>query len=171
MFVRLVYQRISISVIWLIQLTSMLLAFACCASSSRSAIVDRTKFAGTVPFTCRLLNGDQTVGMAYTPLSMLMPGYALLSGTSSVITASANGSARLSVQLKNVASVRPDAMQMQVRNAQMGNRPIANPNETNNHTDTLDLEQSLQLKLELQATVLDQPDEYEIEATITCFQP
>jgi len=33
------------------------------------------------------------------------------------------------------------------------------------------LEASLQLQLELLATVVDRPDEYEIEAVITCFQP
>jgi len=170
MFFRLVCQHISIPVTWLIQLTSMLLAFACCAHSSRSASLDTTTFAGTVPFTCSLINGDQTVEMGYTPLGLLKPGFALLSGTSSVITASANGLARVSVQLENVVSPRPDAMQMLVRAPQMRNQVVANPNETNNHTDTLDLEAPLQLKLELQATVVDQPDEYEIEAIVTCFQ-
>ena len=108
--------------------------------------------------------------MGYAPLGIFKPGFALLSGTSSVITASANGFARVSVQLDNVASASPDAMQMLVRAPQMRNQVVANPSESNNHTDTLDLEAPLQLKLELQATVVDQPDEYEIEATITCFQ-
>ena len=109
--------------------------------------------------------------MGYTPLGLLKPGFALLSGTSSVITASANGLARISIQLENVASAGPDAMQMLVRAPQMRNQVVANPSETNNHTDTLDLEAPLQLKLELQATVVDQPDEYEIDAIVTCFQP
>ena len=141
------------------------------SASSRAAVTDTTSFSGTVPFTCSLLNGEQSVDMSYTPLGIMKPGFALLSGTSSVITASANGLARVSVQLENISTASPDAMQMHVRAPQMRNQSVANPNESNNHTDTLDLEASLQLKLELQATVIDQPDEYEIEAVITCFQP
>lgn len=170
MFFRLINQLISPSAFWLIQSSSMLLVFVFCAHPSRSAIVDTTTFSGTVPFTCSLINGNQSVDMGYAPLGIFKPGFALLSGTSSVITASANGFARVSVQLDNVASASPDAMQMLVRAPQMRNQVVANPSESNNHTDTLDLEAPLQLKLELQATVVDQPDEYEIEATITCFQ-
>ena len=109
--------------------------------------------------------------MGYTPLGIMKPGFALLSGSSSAITASANGLARVSVQLENVATASPDAMQMHVRAPQLRNQSVANPNESNNHTDALDLEAPLQLKLELQATVVDQPDVYEIKAVITCFQP
>ena len=109
--------------------------------------------------------------MGYAPLGIFMPGFALLSGTSSVITVSANGQARVSVQLQNISTASPDAMQMHVRAPQMRNQSVANPNEGNNHTDTFDLEASLQLKLELLATVVDLPDQYEIEAVITCFQP
>ena len=104
MFFRLINQLISPSAFWLIHSSSMLLLFVFCAFPSRSAIVDTTMFAGTVPFTCSLINGDQTVAMSYTPLGLLKPGFALLSGTSSVITASANGLARVSVQLENVVS-------------------------------------------------------------------
>ena len=171
MFLRLINQQISSLTILLIQWSSLLLICISFANSSRSAILDSTKFSGTVPFTCSLINGDQTVEMGYTPLGLLKPGFALLSGTSSVITASANGLARISIQLENVASAGPDAMQMLVRAPQMRNQVVANPSETNNHTDTLDLEAPLQLKLELQATVVDQPDEYEIDAIVTCFQP
>ena len=171
MFLRLINHQIFSSVIWLIQWSSMLAGCIFYASSSRSAILDATKFSGAVPFTCGLINGEQTVEIGYTPLGIMKPGFALLSGTSSVISASANGFARLSVQLENVASASPDAMQMHVRAPQMRNQSVANPNESNNHTDTLDLEAPLQLILELQATVVDQPAEYEIEAIITCFQP
>ena len=171
MSLRLDNQRICPLATWLIQWSSMILFGVFCANSSRSAILDTTKFSGTVPFSCSLLNGDQTVEMSYTPLGILKPGFALLSGTSSVITASANGLARVSVQLENIATASPDAMQLHVRAPQMRNQSVANPNEGNNHTDTFDLEASLQLQLELLATVVDQPDEYEIEAVITCFQP
>ena len=171
MFLRLTTQRICPSAVRLIQCSSILLVFGFCANSCRSAIFDTTKFSGTVPFTCSLLNGDQTVEMGYTALGIMKPGFALLSGSSSAITASANGLARVSVQLENVATASPDAMQMHVRAPQLRNQSVANPNESNNHTDALDLEAPLQLKLELQATVVDQPDEYEIKAVITCFQP
>ena len=171
MLLPLANQRICPSAVRLIQWSSIFLVCIFCANSSRSAILDTTNFSGTVPFSCSLLNGDQTVEMGYAPLGIFMPGFALLSGTSSVITVSANGQARVSVQLQNISTASPDAMQMHVRAPQMRNQSVANPNEGNNHTDTLDLEASLQLQLELQATVVDQPDEYEIEAVITCFQP
>ena len=170
MLLPLANQRICPSAVRLIQWSSIFLVCIFCANSSRSAILDTTNFSGTVPFSCNLLNGDQTVEMGYAPLDIFMPGFALLSGSSSVITASANGLARVNVQLENNASASPDAMQLHVRAPQMRNQSVANPNEGNNHTDTLDLEASLQLQLELQATVVDQPDEYEIEAVITCFQ-
>ena len=141
------------------------------STPSGAALTDTTTFSGNVPFACGLVNGDQSVSLAYNPLSMIMPGYALLSGTSGVITASANGSARLRVQLSTISSAKEYSMQMNVRNAQMGDRSIANPNESNNHTDSFDLEGTLHLKLQLLTTVVDEPENYEIQAVITCFQP
>ena len=155
----------------LLKIALLLSTFCWSRVSSGVALTDTTSFSGTVPFTCSLLNGEQSVEMGYSPLGILKPGFALLSGSSSVITASANGLARVSVQLENIATASPDAMQLHVRAPQMRNQSVANPNEGNNHTDTFDLEASLQLQLELLATVVDQPDEYEIEAVITCFQP
>ena len=155
----------------LLKIALLLSTFCWSRASSGAALTDTTSFSGTVPFTCSLLNGEQSVEMGYSPLGILKPGFALLSGSSSVITASANGLARVSVQLENIATASPDAMQLHVRAPQMRNQSVANPNEGNNHTDTFDLEASLQLQLELLATVVDQPDEYEIEAVITCFQP
>ena len=155
----------------LLKIALLLSTFSWSRASSGAALTDTTSFSGTVPFTCSLLNGEQSVEMGYSPLGILKPGFALLSGSSSVITASANGLARVSVQLENIATASPDAMQLHVRAPQMRNQSVANPNEGNNHTDTFDLEASLQLQLELLATVVDQPDEYEIEAVITCFQP
>ena len=155
----------------LLKIALLLSTFCLSMASSAAALTDTTSFSGTVPFTCSLLNGEQSVEMGYSPLGILKPGFALLSGSSSVITASANGLAHVSVQLENIATASPDAMQLNVRAPQMRNQSVANPNEGNNHTDTFDLEASLQLQLELLATVVDQPDEYEIEAVITCFQP
>ena len=155
----------------LLKIALLLSTFCSSRASSGAALTDTTSVSGTVPFTCSLLNGEQSVEMGYSPLGILKPGFALLSGSSSVITASANGLARVSVQLENIATASPDAMQLHVRAPQMRNQTVANPNEGNNHTDTFDLEASLQLQLELLATVVDQPDEYEIEAVITCFQP
>lgn len=155
----------------LLKIVLLLTIFSRGSACSGAALTDTTSFSGTVPFTCSLLNGEQSVEMGYSPLGILKPGFALLSGSSSLITASANGLARVSVQLENIASASPDAMQLHVRAPQMRNQSVANPNEGNNHTDTFDLEASLQLKLELLATVVDQPDDYEIEAVITCFQP
>ena len=163
------YEKIQLKL--LLKILLLLTTFSCSSASSGAALTDTTSFSGTVPFTCSLLNGEQSVEMGYSPLGIMKPGFALLSGSSSVITASANGLARVSVQLENIASASPDAMQLHVRAPQMRNQSVANPNEGNNHTDTFDLEASLQLQLELLATVVDQPDEYEIEAVITCFQP
>ena len=163
------YEKFQLKLI--LKIVFLLTIFSRGNACSGAALTDTTSFSGTVPFTCSLLNGEQSVGMGYSPLGILKPGFALLSGSSSVITASANGPARVSVQLENIASASPDAMQLHVRAPQMRNQSVANPNEGNNHTDTFDLEASLQLKLELLATVVDQPDDYEIEAVITCFQP
>ena len=164
-----IYEKFQLKLV--LKIVLLLTSFSWCGSSYGSGLTDTTSFSGTVPFTCSLLNGEQTVEMGYTPLGIIKPGFALLSGSSSAITASANGLARVSVQLENVAIASPDAMQMHVRAPQLRNQSVANPNESNNHTDALDLEAPLQLKLELQATVVDQPDEYEIKAVITCFQP
>ena len=163
------YERFQL--ISFLKIILLLTSFSWSGASYGSGLTDTTSFSGTVPFTCSLLNGQQTVEMGYTPLGIIKPGFALLSGSSSVITASSNGLARVRVQLQNIASASPDAMQLHVRAPQMRNQSVANPNEGNNHTDTFDLEASLQLKLELLATVVDLPDQYEIEAVITCFQP
>ena len=164
-----IYEKFQLKLVLKIGL--LLTSFSWCGASYGSGLTDTTSFSGTVPFACSLLNGQQTVEMGYIPLGNIKPGFALLSGASSVITASSNGLARVRVQLQNIASASPDAMQLHVRAPQMRNQSVANPNEGNNHTDTFDLEASLQLKLELLATVVDLPDQYEIEAVITCFQP
>ena len=163
------YEKFQIKL--LLKIALLLTSFSWGGASYGSGLTDTTTFSGTVPFTCSFLNGEQTVEMGYTPLGIIKPGFALLSGSSSAITASSNGLARVRVQLQNISSANPDAMQLHVRAPQMRNQSVANPNEGNNHTDTFDLEASLQLKLELLATVVDQPDQYEIEAVITCFQP
>ena len=164
-----IYEKFQLKLV--LKIVLLLTSFSWCGSSYGSGLTDTTSFSGTVPFTCSLLNGEQTVEMGYTPLGIIKPGFALLSGSSSAITASSNGLARVTVQLQNISSANPAAMQLHVRAPQMRNQSVANPNEGNNHTDTFDLEASLQLKLELLATVVDLPDQYEIEAVITCFQP
>ena len=163
------YEKLQLKLI--LKIVLILTTFSRGSACSGAALTDTTSFSGTVPFTCSFLNGEQTVEMGYTPVGMIMPGFALLSGSSSAITASSNGLARVRVQLQNISSANPYAMQLHVRAPQMRNQSVANPNEGNNHTDTFDLEASLQLKLELLATVVDLPDQYEIEAVITCFQP
>ena len=166
-----IYERFQLKLISFLKISLLLISFSWSGASYGSGLTDTTSFSGTVPFSCSILNGEQTVNMGYTPLGIMMPGFGLLSGSTSVITASVNGLARIRVQLQNIASASPHAMQLHVRAPQMRNQSVANPNEGNNHTDTFDLEASLQLKLELLATVVDQPDQYEIEAVITCFQP
>ena len=93
------------------------------------ALETTTRFSGTVPFVCSILNGEQDVEISYTNYGSL----ALLEGFSTPLPLSGNGSARLNLVLIQISGPTATASQLI---GSIDCSDYLNVKASNNHSDS-----------------------------------